>query len=325
MHRNLVSLEKSEKKYDVLVVGELNVDLILNKIEGYPEIGKEKFARQMKLTLGSSAAIFAANLSRLGSRVAFIGKIGEDIFGDLIIHTLEKAGVDCSMIIRSASSDTGATIGLNYGNERAAFTYPGAMEQLSANDIPIAALHASRHLHCCSYFFQPALQPGLPYLLAKARELGLSTSFDMQCDPSGKWKINLESILPHIDIFLPNETELMAIGQSNQLEKAIASISSICSILVVKQGENGSLLIANKKKTHIQALKSSSFIDAIGAGDSFDAGFINQFLMNRPLTDCQRFGNIVGAISTTATGGTTALESITNIKQYVKEHFGYST
>ena len=67
-----------EKLYDVLVVGELNVDLILDKIEKFPEVGKEVLAKKMTLTLGSSSAIFASNVASLGARVAFIGKIGKD-------------------------------------------------------------------------------------------------------------------------------------------------------------------------------------------------------------------------------------------------------
>ena len=65
-----------EKQFDVIVIGELNVDLILNQIDAFPEIGKEKLADNMTLTLGSSSAIFASNLSALGMRVSFIGKIG---------------------------------------------------------------------------------------------------------------------------------------------------------------------------------------------------------------------------------------------------------
>ncbi len=78
-----------DKQTDVIVVGELNIDLILNQIDSFPEMGKEKLAREMILTLGSSSAIFASNLSSLGSNVSFLGKIGHDIFGDLVISSLE--------------------------------------------------------------------------------------------------------------------------------------------------------------------------------------------------------------------------------------------
>src|SRR5665647_1255048 len=101
-------------KPDVVVIGELNVDIILNKIDGFPEMGKEKLAKGMNLTLGSSSAIFASNLSTLGSSVAFIGKIGKDSFASVVINSLKSKGVETKHIIHSDTLNTGATIVLNY-------------------------------------------------------------------------------------------------------------------------------------------------------------------------------------------------------------------
>ena len=97
------------KQFDIIALGELNVDLILNNIEGFPEVGKEKFAKQMTLTLGSSTAIFAANAAALGARVAFCGMIGNDSFGDLVESSLKAKGVDTRFLIRQDKHATGAT------------------------------------------------------------------------------------------------------------------------------------------------------------------------------------------------------------------------
>jgi sugar/nucleoside kinase (ribokinase family) len=94
------------KKFDVIVVGELNVDIILNKIESFPEMGKEKLAKEMTVTLGSSSAIFASNLSSLGAKVAFVGKIGDDNFGKLIVDELSEKGVDADLIIKDKKATT---------------------------------------------------------------------------------------------------------------------------------------------------------------------------------------------------------------------------
>ena len=72
------------KEFDVLVVGELNVDIILDRINGFPEIGKEILSEKLTVTLGSSSAIFASNLSTLGAKVAFLGKIGKDSHAELV-------------------------------------------------------------------------------------------------------------------------------------------------------------------------------------------------------------------------------------------------
>ena len=97
------------KQYDIAAIGELNVDIILNQIESEPEIGKEKFARQMTVTLGSSTAIFAANAAALGSKVCFVGMVGKDSFGDLVRTSLEAKGVDTKYLI-TGETPTGATI-----------------------------------------------------------------------------------------------------------------------------------------------------------------------------------------------------------------------
>ena len=110
-------------KLDVLAIGELNVDLILNQIDSFPEMRKEKLAGSMVLTLGSSTAIFAANLSSLGSKVGFLGKLGNDIFEKFVKDSLIEKNIDTSFVISDDRISTGATIALNYGEERAMVTY----------------------------------------------------------------------------------------------------------------------------------------------------------------------------------------------------------
>ena len=92
------------KPYDILAIGELNVDLILNNIDGEPEVGKEKFA------------------AALGAKVGFVGMIGQDTLGNLIRESLEAKGVDTSMLIETDEHSSGATIVLNYGEDRAMVT-----------------------------------------------------------------------------------------------------------------------------------------------------------------------------------------------------------
>ena len=148
-----------KKRYDVIVVGELNVDLILNQIDSFPEIGKEKLADNMILTLGSSSAIFASNLSALGMSVSFIGKIGNDIFGNFCKEQLELKNVDTSMLMVSDQLQTGATVVLNFGADRANVTHQGAMKFLGLSDVTSDMLSTAKHLHFSSYFLQPGFIP----------------------------------------------------------------------------------------------------------------------------------------------------------------------
>ena len=314
----------SEKKFDVIVVGELNVDLILNKIKGFPEIGKEKLADEMTLTLGSSSAIFASNLSALGAKVAFLGKIGKDSFGNLVVDSLREKGVNTDLIIRDGELNTGATIVLNYDEDRAMITHPGAMDYLTLDDITQNKLEKAKHLHFSSYFLQPGLQKDVGSMFKLAKELGLTTSFDAQWDPAEKWQMDIENILPFVDVFFPNRQEILHLTGKTNLNEAIESLNGYINVVVVKMGNEGSYCWNKGEGIHLPAFKNEQVVDAIGAGDSFDAGFIFKFINGHSIKECQRFGNLMGAVNTTAAGGTTAFTNYEEIMKIANDYFGIS-
>jgi sugar/nucleoside kinase (ribokinase family) len=312
----------SDKKFDVIVVGELNIDLIVNSIDSFPEIGKEKIAKSMTLTLGSSSAIFASNLSSLGARVAFIGKIGDDPFGNLCKASLQRKKVNTDFII-SGKMNTGATIVLNYSEDRAMVTYPGAMEDLTIAEIKEEAIKSARHLHFSSFFLQPGIQAGILQLFKMARDNGLTTSLDVQWDPAEKWNFNYREVLPFVDVFLPNEQEALLLTGESKLENAIGKLTSFGKLIVVKQGSKGSTLATRKKSVFKQSFYNNNVVDAIGAGDSFNAGFIFKYISGCDMDECQRFANLAGAVNTTAPGGTAAFESYNQVITIGKEKFNY--
>ena len=313
-----------DKRVDVLVVGELNVDLILNQIEGFPEVGKEKLVGEMTLTLGSSSGIFASNLSSLGTKVSFLGKIGDDIFGNLVIQSLSSSNVLTDLIIRDKDLKTGATIVLNYDEDRAMITHAGAMEKLSIDDVSRDKLSTARHLHFSSYFLQPGIKTDISKVFEMAKALDLTTSFDAQWDPDEKWDLDLKEILPNVDVFLPNQQELIHLTGMNTIDEAFDYIQDFANTVVVKMGNAGSIVLVNGNKYLKEPFLNQNVIDAIGAGDSFNAGFIHKYINGASIHECQTFGNLVGAISTTAAGGTTAFRNYDSMVQTAKEHFGYS-
>ena len=313
------------KEFDVVVVGELNVDIIMDQIESLPVIGKEIIAEKMNFTLGSSTAIFANNIATLGASVCFVGKLGLDSFGNFIKETLDKKGIDTSQIIMSSELKTGATIVLNYDEDRANVTFPGAMDDLSLSDIKDECLAKARHLHISSIFLQKSLLPGLSKLLTKAKALGLTTSMDPQWDPQEKWDIDLDSLMPLIDIFLPNATELVHLTHSKDLEEALAKIKKYDqSTIVIKNGHEGALLWDGKMLIHQPVFSNQNVIDAIGAGDSFDAGYIKKFLEGCTTKECLEYGALMGAINTTGHGGTSSFSSLEKVNQIAQSVFNYS-
>lgn len=313
-----------EKIYDVIVVGELNVDLILDGIEKFPEVGKEVLAERMTLTLGSSSAIFASNISSLGARVAYIGKIGKDKFGEVVLESLQGNKVDVSLIKVDENLGTGATVILNVDEDRANTTYPGAMDHLTLSDISEEDLKKARHLHFSSYFLQPGMWGDLGNLFRKAKSLGLTTSFDMQWDPKETWELDVEDVLPYVDVFLPNETELTLLTGKDKLDEAIESVKNLIHVLAVKRGNKGSLTYYKGNKNELPAFLNKNVVDAIGAGDSFNAGFILKFINGSTVPECQEYGNLTGAISTTAAGGTAAFQDYEKFKSTARERFDFT-
>ncbi|MBX6361068.1 MAG: carbohydrate kinase family protein [Acidobacterium ailaaui] len=312
------------KVFDVLVVGELNVDLVLNQLNSFPQKGKEILANNMLLTLGSSSAIFASNLSVLGTKVCFVGKIGADQFGDLVLKTLQDKGVDTRYVIVSHNVSTGITVALSYENERAMVTYQGAMADLDESEISDEILQSSRHLHVSSIFLQPSLKMGLKNLFQRAKKAGMTTSLDTQWDPEEKWDYDWNSLLPLVDLFMPNVEELKNITGQDSIESCIDKIKDISNTIIIKRGIEGSVAWDKGRIINQLPFLNTEVKDTIGAGDSFNAGFIHKFIRKKPLKECMEFGALCGAINTTAYGGTTAFTTKKEIQKIALNLFKYS-
>jgi len=309
--------------FDVLVIGELNVDIILDEIQGFPVVGKEIVANELNVTLGSSSAIFASNLSSLGRSVALAGLIGEDSFSDLIRTSLKSKGVNTDFVTNSKEYGTGLTIVMNYGMDRANVTFPGAMEHLLEKDITDEMLLSAKHMHLSSIFLQKGIRNEAVKLFQRAKKLGLTTSMDPQWDPDEIWNLNLEELLPNIDVWMPNIIEFKKITGTDQVSAGIEKIKSFSNHIVIKDGTNGAHLWEHGKLSSKPAFLNNEVADCIGAGDSFDAGFISEFIKGSSLDRCVEVGNVMGAINTLAAGGTTAFENIENIKKIANEKFEF--
>ena len=311
------------KKYDIAAIGELNVDIILNGIESEPEIGKEKFCKDMIVTLGSSTAIFAANAAALGSKVCFVGLVGKDSFGDLVRSSLEAKGV-ATHFIGTGDTPTGATICMNYGEDRANLTYQGSMDVMGFDQIDKSVFALSKHIHLSSLFMQSALLRDIHQVLDAAAQNDCTVSLDTQWDPMEKWALDYARVLPKITVFMPNEKELCALTGKASLEDAIAEVLPyLGGIMLVKCGSKGSLLVKKDgSRKLLPAFLNKNVVDAIGAGDSFNSGFVSAFVKGLSPEECQVTGNLTGAVNTTAAGGTGAFTSLEAVRKICKERFG---
>lgn len=290
--------------FDILVVGEINPDLILSG-DVEPAFGQvEKLIDSAALIIGSSSAIFACGAARLGLKVAFLGKCGDDLFGRFMLEEMSARRVDIRSVIRVPNGSTGLSVILNRGVDRAILTHSGLIPTLRAEDVPDELLAQARHLHAASYFLQTALQPGLPGLFERAHALGLSTSLDTNYDPSEQWR-GFDDLLAVTDVFLPNEAEACSLTGETDVEKAVDHLAGRVNTLVVKLGAKGALGVSGAQRVRVPSIPVK-VIDTVGAGDSFDAGFLYGYLHGWGLEKSLRAAVVCGSLSTRAAGGTAA-------------------
>ena len=305
-------------RFDVTIAGELNLDLILYGLPEQLSPERELVADRMMLTLGSSSAIVAHNLSVLGSRVGFQSRIGDDPLGQIALERLQQGGVDTSLVRRvSGASTTGLTVILPHGSWRNILTYMGTIAELSWNDLDLDYLADSRHFHLSSYYLHRELRPRIGELFEHLKSKGLTISLDTNDDPDDQWDGGLLEILQYVDVLLPNEREACKIVGTEDLEFAIGRLSELVPLVVVKLGRKGALAQRGQERL-LSPGRDVVVIDTVGAGDSFDAGFLYQYVAGADLRACLKTGNAAGAFSTTHPGGTEAFRDSSHCESFLK-------
>ncbi len=278
-------------KFDITLVGEANLDLLLYGLPEELPVERELLADRMAMVLGGSPAITAHNLAALGSRVGFITALSGDLFASMCFEDLSLAGVDLSRAVRlKGGAHTGISI-----------------------------LTSSRHFHLSSYFLQSGLRKDVPRLLSWCKRAGLTTSLDPNDDPSGEWRDSLRHLLPHVDILMPNEREACRLTGLSDPEAAIDRLAEQVPLLIVKRGSKGAIARSGVDCWESPAVAVAS-VDAVGAGDSFNAGFLHSYLQGHSIERCLQLGNLAGAFSTTAIGGTGAFRDRATLRSFLAAH-----
>ncbi len=308
-----------EKNFDLAIAGELNLDLILYGLPLEMETERDLLATGFVTTLGSSSAIVAHNAAMLGLRVRFATLVGDDDFGRLALERLQQAGVDLSGVVVDSAMTTGVTVLLPHGSVRHNLTYPGAISKLSCEHLDVEGLQQARHLHLCSLYLQTSLHDGLPKLLHTLRQSGTTVSLDTNDDPTDRWGEPLQELLSLVDIFMPSEGELCRMAGMTAPEQAIAEFAPAVPLMVVKRGKLGCSVRIEGVVHHVPGIRVEP-VDTIGAGDSFDAGFLTACLRGLGPLDAARAGNIAGALSTQAPGGTEAFRNVEGMRRFLQEH-----
>ena len=292
----------------MLVIGDANPDLMLSG-DVVPRFGQaEQLLDEAALVVGGSATITAHGLARLGRPVSLLAAVGDDQFGVFLTGELARAGIDVAHVAVRSDLPTGLTVVLNRGDDRGMLTLTGALDSLTPAELDRAVedlrLQGLGHVHVGSLFLLPSLAGVLPDFLARVRSLGVTTSLDTNDDPAGRWQ-GVEQLLPHLDLLLPNRAEAVALGGENDPRVAAAALAARGSLtVVVKDGPAGAFAIAADGSVTEVAGRPSRAVDTTGAGDTFDAAFLDAWLDGVPPAEALTRAVTAGARSIGFVGGT---------------------
>jgi sugar/nucleoside kinase (ribokinase family) len=301
---------------DIACAGIVVADCVARPVHRQPQPGLLEFVDEIGLYAGGSAASTGTGLVRLGARVALIGRIGQDGFGDFLAAEARRVGCDATLLKRDATTGTSSSlVTVTPDGERAFLHAIGANARLVPDDIPIEALHARgcRVLHLAGYFALPGMQGnhGEPArdVFANARALGITTSLDCVWDGAGRWGSLIDAVLEHTDLFCPSIHEARAIvalpDRATPLEIAQGLFAKgVREAVALKMGPDGSFVMNASGEHHRVPAPQVVAVDGTGAGDAFIAGFLAARLRGLDLPTCAQIGNATGALCVTAMGAT---------------------
>jgi sugar/nucleoside kinase (ribokinase family) len=303
----------------VLVAGDVNIDIVLSGLSHLPRAEQDVVAEGLDILIGGQGATTARALARLGLHVSIAGRVGQDDYGRRALVELRADGVDVTGIAVDPALQTGTTVILSAGTERAFATYMGSISALRRSDIGHEKLENADHLHLSSFYLQTMLRPGLPQLFDEAHQLGLTISVDPGWDSSNEWRSDIFDILKRIDVFLPNELEAMTITATGTVEEALAVLANSTQTVVIKRGDQGAIARNGTMVTNCPSFPVH-VVDVTSAGDVFNAGFLYAYLAGWDTQRALEFANACGALATTRVGSLGVVSGVGEVEAFLNAH-----
>lgn len=306
-----------EKKWDVYVYGDVNIDIIIPNVSHFPTPGQEDEVPVMETFVGGGAALFALGIGKLGLHPVFQGEVGNDCYGDFIRQCFEKSNVDTSLLEVDSALKTGISLSFTNELDRSFLTFRGTNEKLCIEKVNLAQVKYASHIHVTGYAGKANHDSYLKFLKNVKSQTQATVSFDVGWDPTGKWNPEIYQLFPYIDVLFMNQVEAANYSRKEDTAEAAKDFAAHCSLAVIKLGCQGSLAAKGSDLYRAPSYPVKA-VDTTGAGDSFNAGFIYGFLKGKKLEECLRCGNGCGALSVTALGGNTSFPDEKKLIQLLK-------
>ena len=292
----------------VLCSGNISLDILVRPVDDL-SWGRTMWVESMEQQMGGNGSNTSYTLAMMGVPVRLLGMVGNDDFGEWIVAILKRAGVDLSALGRSRAPTTATTCLIDSKGERMFLHRLGSSREAFAEpiDFEAAARDGISHYHMANPFALPNLRRDPAAALRRARQAGLTTSFDTAWDARGEWMQVVGPCLPHVDLFFMNHDEArMLTGTAEPLEAARRLQDLGARDVVVKLGGRGCAIVTREGMTCVPAF-DVEVIDTTGAGDSFVGGFLAELYRASDYAAAARFANATGAFSVRSLGAVTGI------------------
>ncbi len=270
------------------------LDVLVRPVERIPEGQGGELVEQIRITAAGSAGGTALTLAKLGAEVQSAGAIGTDAVGEMLLGLLERGGIDTSLLVRRDDVQTSASVlPIRPDGSRPAFHVVGANATYGPSDVDAAAIAAATHLHLGGPEFMGG--EAAAQILGEARERGVVTSADVLAPGEGllDW---IGPALEHLDYFLPNDDQVLALTGADDLEagcrdlldRGVGCVAATC-------GADGALLVGAEGAQGVPAFEIE-VVDTTGCGDAFSAGFLRGLSLRRAPAEAAVLGNAAAAL-----------------------------
>ena len=285
-----------------LCSGILFADVACWPIGHIPSEGELVPTEKIELNLGGCAANVAIDLARLDVDVILSGCVGDDALSDFIGRSVSIPKVDVSRLQKSANRCPGTALHINVeGQDRRFICTTGANDDYIFDDelfklLTVPNIKGPKIFYLGGFFMLRALETErTPLFLKTAQEHGWTTLVDVVLYGDRPYWDMLQPLLPHADIFMPNEHEGEKIaGMQNLHDQAKKFLDAGAGAAIITQGEAGTLYFSKNDKFRA-GVYPTNYVSGAGAGDAFDAGLIAALLEGYDHREAVRWGSALGA------------------------------
>jgi 2-dehydro-3-deoxygluconokinase len=313
------------------VLGPLNIDFIIHGTAPMNprEVRNWVGPSEVSFLTAGSVGYFSQNFSKLGCEVHLVSTIADDAFGKSILSSLKKAGISSKHLTVEPGTESGIGIYmLLFGAKKRPMTYRLPTHHAWPPHLtrePIDYLLDADLIHCGGYLhFSDLWNEDVPNLFASAKERGLITSLDPQfplIDLKSPWAKIINPILANTDVLFVDQSEALGVSGATTLKEATEILRQIgVDKVVIKLGDKGCLVLCDGMKLHQSAVEPTKFVDSIGAGDSFDVGFLYGISKGYTPEKAAKIAVYAASRSIEGVGGTTAFPSIRELKTIEEEN-----